>query len=193
MKGAATLLLFLAGIRLLPAAESFRLPAFPAPAVITEDGGTPTVTSPIRLLREMHRAGLRGFDRLETMDGDYALLRSDSLGILTGWLDATCGALDYDLRQARARVYDGAVFARLLEVATSLNSLQRSQRALAMPIGVLYCQRATAWGVLPADGGADAYIVFATEKGIIVYDPPTRQMIPLADFPNKTKVSQIRF
>jgi hypothetical protein len=192
MKRAVSLILLLAAAHGVGAGESFQLPAFPTPTLVT-DGGPPTEVSPIRLLRELHRAGLRGFDRLDTLDTDYALLRSDSLGALTAWLDATCGALNYDLSRARTRSYDGTVFARLLDVATSLGALQTQHRALAIPIGVVSCQRAVAWGALPGDGATDLYVIFATENGMTVYDPPTRQMVSLADFPNKAKISQIRF
>ena len=174
------------------APDTFQLPALPLPAFAAEDGMTAEVTS-IRLLRELHRAGLRGFDRLETTDTDYVLLRSDSLENLTGWLDATCAALDYDLRQARVRSYDGTVFARVIDVATSLGALQERHRSLAIPIGVVVCQRALAWGQLPADNARDVYVIFATENGMIVYDPPTRQQSALVDFPNKATISQIRF
>jgi hypothetical protein len=192
MKRAASWLFLLAVARCAGAVEGFQLPAFPAPTLVA-DGGLPLEVSPIRLLRELHRAGLRGFDRLDTLDTDYALLRSDSLGALTAWLDATCGALNYDLSRARTRSYDGTVFARLLDVATSLGTLQSRHRALAIPIGVVSCQRTVAWGALPGDGATDVYVIFATESGMTVYDPPTRQMVSLADFPNKAKISQIRF
>ena len=85
------------------------------------------------------------------------------------------------------------MFARLLGVATSLAALRQGDITLAMPIGVLTCRRDTAWGDLPGDGEEDAYVIFATDAGILVYDPPTRQLAPLADFPNKAHISRIRF
>jgi hypothetical protein len=192
MKRAAPWILLFVIAGAARAAENFQLPVFPTPKLVAE-GGPAIEVSPIRLLRELHRAGLRGFDRLDTLDTDYALLRSDSLGALTAWLDATCGAIHYDLSQARTRSYDGTVFARLLDVATSLGTLQGRHRPLAMPIGVVACRRTAAWGLLPADGANDVYVIFATENGMMVYDPPTHQMVALADFPNKTKITQIRF
>jgi hypothetical protein len=36
-------------------------------------------------------------------------------------------------------------------------------------------------------------VLFATDTGILVYDPPTRQLTALADFPNKASISHIRF
>jgi len=160
---------------------------------LVADGGAPAEVGSIHLLRELHKAGLHGFDHFETSDNDYALFRSDSLGILAAWLEAVCAAIEFDLSHARVRAYDGTVFARLLDMATSLAELQAHQRDLAMPIGVIVCQRAVAWGELPADGTPDAYVIFATNDGMLVYDPPTRQLISLADFPNKAKILQIRF
>jgi hypothetical protein len=186
------LMLVLAATALGAASDTFQLPAFPVPTLAVEGGQTAEMSS-IRLLRELHRAGLSGFDRLETADAEFALLRSDSLERLTTWLDATCGALDYDLRQARVRSYDGTVFARLLDVAASLGALQGKHRSLAIPIGTVACLRAKAWGQLPADNAKDIYVVFATEKGMIVYDPPTGQHSALVDFPNKATISRIRF
>ena len=49
------------------------------------------------------------------------------------------------------------------------------------------------WPQIPADGTTDAYVLFATDTGILVYDPPTRQLTNLADFPNKASISRIRF
>jgi hypothetical protein len=186
MRAAFSLLFVTVAPMVVAATATFQLPAFPVPALGAE-------VSSIRLLRELHHAGLSGFDRLETADNDYALLQGDALASITSWLDATCAALNYDLRRARARSYDGTVFGRMLEVATSLGVLQQGARPLAIPIGFLACRRAKAWGQLPGDGANDVFVVFVTETGMMVYDPPTRQLCPLSDFPNKTTISRIRF
>ncbi len=174
------------------ASDGLRLPGFPFPALVRE-GGAPKELSSVRLLRELHRGGVHGSDNLETADSDYALLRSDSLGNLAAWLESACRAVDADLLKARTRGYDGTVFSRLLTVATSLAALRQGDITLAIPIGVLICQRRTAWGVLPGDGATDAYVVFVTDNGMLIYDPPTRQLTNLADFPNKTHIARIRF
>ena len=193
MKRLLSALLFLAaGLGPAAAPASLQLPAFPLPALV-RDGGPPKEFSPVRLLRELHRGGVHGSDNFETSDGDYALLRSDSLGTLAAWLEAACQSVGFDLLQARARDYDGAVFSRLLAVATSIAALRERDITLGMPIGVLVCHRDTVWGDLPADGADDAYVLFATDTGMLVYDPPTRQLTPLADFPNKARISRIRF
>ena len=171
---------------------SLQLPAFPAP-VIVRDGRVPKEFSAMRLLRELHRGGVHGSANFETVDADYALLRGESLPTLAAWLESACRAVDYDVAQARTRGYDGTVFARLLAVATSLAALRESDITLAMPIGVLTCQRQTAWGDLPGDGAQDAYVIFATDTGILVYDPPTRQLSSLEAYPNKAGISHIRF
>jgi hypothetical protein len=181
-----------AGLGAADAPGRLQLPGFPMPALVRE-GGAPKEFGAARLLRELHRGGLHGIDHFETMDADYALLRGDSLGNLAAWLESACGAVDYDLLRARAKGYDGTVFARLLGVATSLAALRQSDITLAMPIGVLTCQRDAAWGDLPADGAEDAYVLFATDVGMVVYDPPTRQLATLGDFPNKARISRIRF
>ena len=174
------------------ASEGFKLPAFPLPALVRESG-VPKEMSSVRLLRELHRGGVHGSDNLETSDSDYALLRGDSLGNLAAWLESACLAVDANLLQARTRSYDGSIFPRLLSVATSLAVLRQGDIPLAMPIGVLICQRHSAWGDLPGDGATDAYVVFVTDNGMLVYDPPTRQLTNLADFPNKSHISRIRF
>ncbi|MCX6954796.1 MAG: hypothetical protein NTV51_21780 [Verrucomicrobia bacterium] len=171
---------------------SLQLPAFPLPSLV-RDGGAPKEFSAMRLLRELHRGGVHGSGNFETLDAEYALLRGESLGVLAAWLESACRAVDYDVLQARTRGYDGTVFARLLSVATSLAALRQSDITLAMPIGVLTCRRQQAWGDLPGDGAEDAYVIFATDTGIMVYDPPTRQLSALGDFPNKVGISHIRF
>ena len=168
------------------------LPAFPLPALAQEDGATIEVT-PTRLLRELHRSGVHGLEDLETMDADYGLLRRDSLGMLAAWLEGACRAVGFNLAQARQQPYDGAALARLLTVATGIAALQKDGLPLAVPIGTLVCERRSAWGELPADGALDAYVVFATEAGVMIYDPPTRQLANLADFPNRQKIVRIRF
>ena len=173
-------------------AGGLQLPAFPLP-VLVRDGGPPKEFSAARIMREFHRGGVHVAENFETVDADYALLRGNGLGNLAAWLESACKAVDFDLLQARTRGYDGTIFARLLSVATSLATLRQSDVALAMPIGVLTCQRSEKWGDLPADGSADAYVVFATDDGILVYDPPTRQLATLADFPNKTHITHVRF
>jgi len=171
---------------------TLQLPAFPLPALVREGGPAKEISS-MRLLRELYKSGVKPAENFETVDSDYALLRGDALGNLGAWLEATCQAVGFDLPQARARAYDGVVFARLLSVATSLAVLRQSDTPLAMPIGVLVCRRDAAWGELPGDGNGDAYVLFATDAGLLVYDPPTGQLTPLADFPNKDHISRIRF
>jgi hypothetical protein len=188
----AMMLLSLAMHARAGAAGRLELPAFPLPALVHEAGATVEVT-PTRLLRELHRSGVHGLDDLETMDADYGLLRHDSLGVLAAWLEAACRAVGFELTAARRQPYDGTALARLLTVATGLASLQKEEQPLAVPIGTLVCERRAAWGELPGDGAQDAYVIFATEAGMVVYDPPTRQLTPLAEFPNREKIVRIRF
>lgn len=185
-------LLAISGVVAAAATGGLQLPAFPLP-VLVRDGSMPKEFSSTRLLREVHRGGVHGSENFEASDADYALLKGNALGSLAAWLETVCRAVDFDLLQARARGYDGTVFARLLTVGTSLAALREKDVTLAMPIGVLTCKRAAPWGDLPADGADDAYIVFATDEGILVYDPPSRQLTPLADFPNKANIMRIRF
>lgn len=186
------LLMAVPGLSAVAQSGGLQLPAFPLPALV-RDGSMPKEFSSTRLLREVHRGGVHGSENFEASDADYALLKGGALGSLAAWLESVCRAVDFDLLQARTRGYDGAIFARLLTVGTSLAALREKDVTLAMPIGVLTCKRAVPWGELPGDGADDAYIVFATEDGILVYDPPTRQLSPLADFPNKARVTRIRF
>jgi len=169
-----------------------QLPAFPVPALV-RDGGPPKEISSMRLLRDLYRGGVKASDNFEAVDSDYALLRGESLGNLAAWLESACKSVGLELKLARAGSYDGVVFARLLAVGTSLAALREKDIRLAMPIGVLICQRDAAWGDLPADGAEDAYVIFATDSGMLVYDPPTRQLAALSDFPNKARISRIRF
>ena len=183
--------LFAAGGR-AAAPTMFSLPAFPVPALV-RDGGLAKEISSMRLLRDLYKGGVKASDNFEASDTDYALLRFDSLGNLAGWLETACKSVGLELPRARARAYDGVVFSRLLSVGTSLGALRESDIKLAMPVGVIVCQRDVVWGDLPADGAVDAYVIFATDTGILVYDPPTRQLAALADFPNKARISRIRF
>ncbi len=191
-----TFLLVIAGSLSSAAAPAgLQLPAFPQPAFVL-DGGRPQETSSTRLMRDMFRGGVRGMERFEAADTDYGLLRSDTVGLFAAWLEKTCQAVGCDLAQMRARVYDAGTFARLLEVSAALAVLQNTDKRtapLAVPIGLLLCKRDVAWGELKRDGTTDAYIVFGTDAGILVYDPPTRQLVNLADFPNKDGVVRIRF
>jgi hypothetical protein len=168
------------------------LPAFPVPSFVRESGAAVEVT-PTRILREFHRGGVHGLGDLETVDSDYGLLRQDSLGVLAAWLESACHSVGFDLAQARQQPYDGAALSRLLNVATNLAGLQKEGQSLAAPIGTLICERRAKWGDLPADGAIDAYVVFATEAGIMIYDPPTRQLTNLSEFPNRERILRIRF
>ncbi len=174
------------------AAADFTLPAFPVPELV-RDGGLAKEISSLRLLREVQKAGVRASNNFDANDTDYALLRVDSLGNLAGWLETACKSVGLELVHARDRAYDGTVISRLLSVGTSLGALQGSDIKLAMPVGVIVCRRDVGWGDLHADGADAAYVILATDTGILVYDPPTRQLAALADFPNKDRISRIRF
>jgi hypothetical protein len=175
-----------------PPAE-LKLPTCPVP-IFVEEGGRPKEISSTRLLRELFRGGVRNADQFETVDQDYALLRSDNVVRFAAWLEVSCQGFGVDLLQLRTRAYDGGTFSRLLEVSASLALLQiKGHRALAVPIGLMTVKRDAPWGDLKRDGVLDAYIIFATEAGILVYDPPTRQLVNLADFPNKAGILRLRF
>lgn len=173
-------------------APTIELPRFPAPPLV-QDGGSTAEIGSVHLLRDLHAAGLHGMDNFDAADGDYVLLRADSLRVLSGWLESACAALGYDLRTARSAVYDGSVFARLADVAASLGLLREAAQPLAIPIGVIICRRGSAWGELPSDQNTDAYVLVDTDEGMLVYDPPTRQLSRLEHFPNKNEIIQIRF
>lgn len=193
MRRAACLFLFLATVGTRAAAPGrLELPAFPLPSFVREDGATVEVT-PTRILREFHKGGVHGLGDLETVDSDYGLLRQDSLAVLAAWLESACRSVGFDLSQARSQPYDGSALARLLTVATNLAGLQKEGQSLAAPIGTLVCERRAKWGDLPGDGMVDAYVVFATEGGIMIYDPPTRQLTALSEFPNRERILRIRF
>lgn len=170
----------------------FELPAFPLPALVRE-GGAAVEVSTTRLLRELHRGGVRGSGNLETVDSEYGLLRSDSLGKLAGWLEGACKSVGFDIEKSRTLPYDGSVHARLLNMATGIATLQADGSKLAIPIGILVCERREKWGDLPGDGAKDAYVAFVTDEGVMVYDPPTRQLAKLSEFPNRDKIVRVRF
>jgi hypothetical protein len=185
--------LVMSGLRAATPAAELKLPSCPVP-IFVEEGGSLKEISSTRLLRELFRGGVRNSEQFETVDQDYALLRSDNVSRFAAWLETSCKGLGFDLLQLRARVYDGGTFSRLLEVSASLAALQiKGHRAVAVPIGLMTCKRDAAWGELKRDGALDAYIIFATEAGILVYDPPTRQLVNLADFPNKAGIVRLRF
>lgn len=189
----ACLLGLLSGLGARAAApDVLAMPDFPAPPLSLDRKGRPAETSAMGLLRNLHSAGVRALDNFEAVDSDYAVLASDSLARLTTWLEAACTGVGVDLAQARTGQYDGGVYARLLGVATSIAASRDRKGKLAIPVGVLICKRTQPWGAVPGDGNRDAYVLFATEVGLMVYDPPSRQLSTLGDFPNKLEVLRVR-
>jgi hypothetical protein len=193
MKPLLTAVLFAAAGALIGAEPAFRLPEFPLPSLVKDEYGSAKKIGFLTFLRELREGGLSSFDDVDFVDDDYAVLESDSLRTLAAWLESASRCVGIDLQQARAGSYDGLEYARLLEVAASLASVRQHGPPLAMPIGVLVCKRRVAWGDLPGDGDRDAYVLIATERGLLVYDPPTRQLAELAKFPNGPDVFKIQF
>lgn len=177
-----------------PGATGFRLPGFPMPKLAADDVGTPRRFGLLRFMRELYAGGVANetVSDLNLLDDDYAVIDRSSLPGLAGWLEATCQAVDFNLPGARSGHYDGTVLGRLLQTGASLAAV-RENTQLAMPIGIIICTRAKPWGSLPGDGRRDAYALIATEQGLQVYDPPSRQLAPLADFPNVPTIATIQF
>lgn len=173
-------------------AGTITMPDFPLPKFATNSYGQAEQVTVIRLLRELHRGGVHGSDNFDAQDSDYVMVSSGSLGLLSAWLEAACKAGNIQLPLARLRPYDGAVYANLLEAATNIAAARQTKRAFAIPLGVMICTRKKPWGALPGDGERDAYVVLATERGFVVFDPPTRQTALLADYPNNSEVVRIR-
>jgi hypothetical protein len=174
------------------AADQINLPGFPLPEFARDKHGNPMEMGFMGLYRELQKGGVRDWQQIEAVDSDYTVIASSSMGLLSAWLETTCQSVGLDLPQARTGAYDGSVYARLLTVATGIAATRQSTAPLAMPLGVMICIRRHSWGVLPGDGQRDAYVIVATERGFLVYDPPTRQMAPLAEFPNNSEVLRIR-
>ena len=175
-----------------PRGAAITLPDFPLPRFATDRYGQAEEIGPIRLLRELQRGGVRGSGNFEAADRDYVVVSSDALGLLSAWLEAACKSGGIELPLARLRPYDGAVYASLLETATNLAAARQAKRTLAIPVGVMICTRRKPWGTLPGDGERDAYVIVATERGFVVFDPPTRQTTLRADYPTNSEVVRIR-
>lgn len=176
-----------------PAPDAIVMPDFPLPKVATDENGQPAEAGLLRLMRELQVGGLHASDNFETQDNDYVVLSSESLGLLSAWLEAACKSAGIALPTARLRAYDGTVYANLLEVATGIAASRRFKSSLAIPLGVITCQRTNPWGVLPGDDQRDAYVILLTDSGFLIYDPPSRQFSRLDAFPNRSSVLRLRF
>jgi len=171
------------------------MPVFQMPRLAEDQFGQIKRIGLLSFMRQLYSGGVTGHsvDDLNLLDTDYAVIDSRSLPLLAGWLEATCRAVTYNLSDARQGTYDGTVIARLLEIGTSLAAVRESSSGLAMPIGFLICTRHKPWGSLPGDDERDAYALIATERGLEVYDPPTRQIVGLSQFPNTANILNIQF
>lgn len=195
MRGALPLLVFLAlPLAARDPAADFRMPGFPMPKLAADDGGSPKRFGLLRFMRELYAGGVanEAVSDLNLLDDDYAVIERSSLPRLAGWLEGTCQAVGFALPAARGGPYDGTVLARLLETGASLAAM-REKAQLAMPIGIIICTRVKPWGSLPGDGQRDAYALIETDQGLQVYDPPSRQLAPLAEFPNASSIATIQF
>ena len=173
-------------------ATQINFPDFPLPKFATDEYGHTQRMGLLRMRRDLQKGGIHGTDSLQAADTEYLMVSSQSLGLLSAWLEASCKSAGIQMELARLRAYDGAVYANLLQVATSIAAARKSSTDAAIPVGVMICKRDKPWGVLSGNGEQDAYIVVATEQGFMVFDPPTRQLVSLADYPNNATVLKIR-
>jgi len=171
------------------------MPVFQMPKLAEDQFGQTKRIGLLSFMRQLYSGGVTGHsvDDLSLLDTDYAVIDSRSLPFLAAWLEATCRAVAYNLNEARQGTYDGTVAARLLEIGTTLAAVRAGTGGLAMPIGFLICIRHKQWGSLPGDDARDAYALIATERGLEVYDPPTRQIVGLSQFPNTADILNIQF
>ena len=169
------------------------MPTFPMPQLARDQFGQVRSIGFLGFMRELNAGGIHTVDDVDFFDSDYAVIESGSLPIMAAWLETTCRSVGLDLAAARGKNYDGTVLARLLEVGTTLAAVRDNGKALAMPIGVMICKRRQPWGSLPGDGERDAYVLIETDHGLFVYDPPTRQLVGLSQFPNTADIRTIQF
>jgi hypothetical protein len=191
------LALLAASLALFPSAQAagnpFLIREFPMPKLAKDDFGQPRRIGFLGFLRELNAGGVHGVDDVDFLDSDYAVIDSSSLPLLAAWLEATCHSVGLDLQTARSGPFDGTVTARLLETSATLASVRSGGASLAMPIGTLICRRHRPWGSLPGDDNRDAYALVVTDRGLLVYDPPTRQLVKLSQFPNSADILNIQF
>jgi len=171
----------------------FSMPVFPLPRLVRDQFGQARRIGFLTFLRELNAGGVHEVNDVDFLDEDYAMIESGSLPLLAAWLEATCGSVGFNLREARLGAYDGSVTARLMEIGATLAEVQAKVTGLAMPIGLVICARQHRWGSLPDDRSRDAYALIATDQGLMVYDPPTRQLVSLAQFPNTAEIENIQF
>lgn len=175
----------------VPHSASITIPGFPLPKFAIDRYGQPKKLSMLGMLRILHRGEVRGSNGFEASDNEYLVISSESLGLFSAWIEAACKAGGIELPHARQRPYNGAVYANLLRTVTNIATAHHTDEALAIPVGVMICTRHKPWGVLPGDGERDAYVLIATERGFVVFDPPTRQSVLLTDYPNNSEVVNI--
>jgi len=174
-------------------ATGFSMPFFPLPKLARDEFGQARRIGFLSFLRELHSGGVRRTEEVDFLDNDYGVIENDSLPLLAAWLESTCRSVGFRLNEARRGSYDGTVAARLLEIGASLAAARGPDSGLAMPIGIVICTRRNEWGALPADGGRDAYALIVTDQGLMIYDPPTRQLVGLSQFPNSAEILNIQF
>lgn len=175
------------------AGRTLDMPEFPTPSFVRDELGGMKEIGFLKFFRELQKGGVQGLDEVEFLDTGYAVLKSDSLPTLAAWLESACSSVGLELQLARNGNYDGTVLARLLEVATTLAAVRGHGKSLAIPIGLLICRRRQVWGDLPGDGRRDAYVLIETDKGLLIYDPPTRQLVSLSGFSNTADIVTIQF
>ena len=88
-----------------------------------------------------------------------------------------------------AEGYDCDNFARTFVVIADLASPERFRGQLAMMR--LYVEQRNAWGGVPASTGTHALIAFRHGDGWSLYEPQSREVVRVADYPNQPHVRRV--
>lgn len=134
--------------------------------------------------------------QLSTSDSTFTLIQRDYAVELVAWTRAFITAEEHSHAAGlhyTAESFDCDKFAKAFTLAVELAAGRAGVRAQPLAARIFVHQVAAFGGVpaVPPPGDGHALVALATDAGILVVEPQTGAVVPLAEYPNRATVWRV--
>jgi hypothetical protein len=163
------------------------------PPQFTTQKGKPDLLTRGKILQKIQK-NYPSVKHIEIKDNSYVYITREWLEELITWGDRhitehtqRIGEDHIDLKGYTQ------VFSMLLNSAANLAFADRYNIKGSVLLGLMVAENKVSWGPLKGDGEPYDYLIAMTDKGVLVYDPRSKQFCHMHEFPNRHAITSFLF
>ena len=162
------------------------------PEIIAVNGKAKTI--PAGFIKRRLRLLIPSIENFIINDREYIYITEKWFNEVIKWTEdyIALEVPNLNLDQQYPLAYD-ETFATLASNFANIAVARRYNLRASVLIGFVVAKNKNPWGVIPANGTSQLYLVGLSETGGIIYDIHSRQLIGFEQFPNKDFITSVLF